>query len=73
MTDEEFQLLLEEAIAVTGHERYRYLCLEHPDMRERSAYARIVIDIATGSREKKAVDPKAGSAGCCGGNPYGDA
>ncbi|CEF48260.1 unnamed protein product [uncultured bacterium] len=46
MTDVEFMPLLEEAIRRTGVERYRFLCLEHPDAAVRDGYRRLVAGIA---------------------------
>lgn len=44
--DVEFSRVLEEAIRKTGVERYRYLCLEHPDESTREGYRDLVRRIA---------------------------
>jgi hypothetical protein len=59
MIDPGFEAYLVEAIALTGVERYRYLCLEYPDEAVRRGYQRIVIDIATGTAAGQPFDPDA--------------
>jgi hypothetical protein len=55
--DPSFLPFLDEAIARTGHERYRYLCLEYPDPEIRRQYQGLVIDIALGIHAGQRHDP----------------
>ena len=66
--DPTFLPFLDRAIALTGVERYRYLCLEHPDPAVRAGYQRLVIDIASGIDPGPRPDPAAPPAEgrpCC--------
>jgi hypothetical protein len=74
MTDP-FLEALERAIAMTGVERYRFLCLEHDDPAVRADYQRLVTEIAAGTHTGDRYDPAAtspaGSRPCCDGqDPY---
>ena len=51
MTELELEQIIDAAIARTGHERLRYLCLEHPDARVRQA------NIANAHRLARAGNP----------------
>jgi hypothetical protein len=55
--DPTFEPYLIEAIARTGHERYRYLCYEYPDPEIRRQYQGLVIDIASGIYTGQRYDP----------------
>lgn len=68
---------LDKAIARTGVERYRFLCLEHPDPQVRADYQRLVTEIAAGTHTGQRIDPHAPPATrhaprpCCDGtDPY---
>ena len=49
LTDEAFDAILTEAIARTGVQRYRYLCLDYPDEKIREQYRGLVTQIAAGT------------------------
>lgn len=75
--DPTFLPFLEEAIARTGVHRYRYLCLEQPDVDSRRQFQRLVIEIASGTYTGQRHDPDAipaMPAPCCGDGqlPYPD-
>jgi hypothetical protein len=63
---------LERAIALTGVDRYRFLCLEHADPRVRADYRRLVTAIASGQHDPLSTPPASSSRPCCGGafDPY---
>jgi hypothetical protein len=65
--DPSFEAYLAEAIARTGVERYRFLCLEHPDPTVRHQYQFLVIEIATGTYTGDRHDPLPPAEGrpCC--------
>jgi hypothetical protein len=77
MTDPAFLGALDQAIARTGVERYRFLCLEHSDPAVRADYQRLVTEIAAGTHTGDRYDPAvhgepsrtatspAGSRPCC--------
>lgn len=51
MTD--LELAIDQAVAETGHERYRYLCLEHPDPAIRESYSQWIL---AGRPAQRSVD-----------------
>ena len=66
MIDPTFEPYLVEAITRTRVHRYRYLCLEHPDLATRRGYQGLVIEIATGTYVGQQFDPDAVPAmPCC--------
>lgn len=52
--DEEFLKDLALVIERTGVERYRFLCLEHPNLRVRATYRRWVSEQIRGTARSKA-------------------
>jgi hypothetical protein len=73
MSDHDFDRILDEAIRLTGVERYRYLCTEHPDPATREQYrGYVAIVAAQGGHPPIPVsygDPAPPTARrCCGGN-----
>ena len=70
----DFEAILAEAIARTGVERYRFLCLMHPDPQTRAEYQRLVTEIASGTYTGQRVETPASNepGGCsgCPGDPY---
>jgi hypothetical protein len=65
MTDPVLLEALERAIATTGVEHYRFLCLSHPDPQIRADYQRLVVEIATGQHDSQRHEPSTEPAGPC--------